>query len=97
MATGITRTDPREEEFLFGPGYHAIQQQVVCQRNGDRPKVPADLVGRSIAVIADSSYVETLQAWQAELPQLSWESSTDSETEQYLAAVSDGPVRWSRR
>ncbi len=86
-AAGLTRTDTREQQYIFGPDYQTIQQQVVCRRGGAAPQEPKDLIGLNVAVIAASSYVETLERWQAELPDLQWVEVAEAGTEQLLEAV----------
>ena len=73
-AAGLTLTRQREEQGLvFGPEYYPVQQQVVCRRqHGKLPRSVEELVGKSIEVIADSSYVERLQELRLEVPELKW-------------------------
>lgn len=73
-AAGITRTPAREARFLFGPSYKNISEMVVTRRGGPDLDDAADLTGVAIGVVAQSSYVETLQDLQAELPELTWEA-----------------------
>jgi membrane-bound lytic murein transglycosylase F len=91
-AAGITRTPEREAAYRFGPDYFLVQQQVVCRRGEVMPEAPADLVGRSVAVLAHSSYVETLTAWRQELPELRWHISDRPTTEQILLSIVEGKV-----
>jgi len=83
-AAGLTRTDAREQNFLFGPDYKTVQQQVVCHRQSRMPNDINDLLTRSILVIAESSYQETLQEQQKLYPELSWEITSELSTEQVL-------------
>ncbi len=91
-AAGITRTDAREQRLDFGLSYQTIQQQVVCHRDAELPEQPVDLLGRHIAVIADSSYSETLNLWREEFADLSWKESREHSTEQILQAIAGGEV-----
>lgn len=92
VAAGITRTSDREATYRYGPDYFLVQQQVVCRADGPMPESPADLVGRTVAVLPHSSYVETLTAWRQELPELRWHISDASTTEQVLLSVAEGRV-----
>ena len=83
-AAGLTRTDVREQKYLFGPDYRTVQQQVVCHRKSRLPKDVTDLIRRSILVIAESSYVEALQEQQKNYPELKWETTSELSTEQVL-------------
>jgi len=71
-AAGITATEARQDRLTFAPAYMAIRQQLVCRRGGVRPAGPGDLEGVSLAVVAGSSYVETLEELAADVPGLEW-------------------------
>ncbi|MDH5484819.1 MAG: membrane-bound lytic murein transglycosylase MltF [Gammaproteobacteria bacterium] len=88
-AAGLTHTKDREQDnFIFGPDYQDVQQQVVCRRNnGNLPASPADLVGLKLAVIENSSYLETLSKLKIDYPALEWQTVTDFDTEQLLEQV----------
>ena len=88
-AAGLTHTEGRDQNgFIFGPEYQEVQQQVVCRRNnGTQPESPADLAGLKLAVIENSSYLETLTSLQNDYPELSWQTVTDVDTEQLLEQV----------
>ncbi len=88
-AAGLTDTEKRRAEgFLFGPPYYQVQQQVVCRRSsGTLPHKIEDLVGKTIQVIADSSYVELLHQIKQDYPRLRWQEVNDTGTEQLLEQV----------
>ncbi len=88
-AAGLTDTERRRQEgFLFGPEYQQVQQQVVCRRGKQAlPKTVDDLAGRSVHVIADSSYSERLHELKPDHPRLRWREVEDSSTEQLLEQV----------
>lgn len=87
-AAGLTRLDSRGEQFLFGPAYYQVQQEVVCHRAGPQPRNPGDLVGLSVRVISGSSYEERLQYLRdTEYPDLEWETDASLSTEQLLQQV----------
>lgn len=89
VAAGITRSDSREDEgFKFGPDYQQVQQLVICRRGAESmPKEPEDLVGLSLAVIAGSTYEETLNELKEDHPDLLWKNETEIDTEQLLEQV----------
>lgn len=86
-AAGLTRTPQRERTYLFGPDYHMVQQQVVCHRDGPRPRGLLDLPKVKLLVIAESSYEERLQELQDAVPELRWETTADLVTEEILTRV----------
>lgn len=92
VAGGITRTHIRSGEFDFGPAYQTVRQQIVCRRNGPRPAVIPDLGKLDLEVIADSSYVERLEALRKQFPKLSWKTVPDVGTETLLRRVWAGKI-----
>jgi membrane-bound lytic murein transglycosylase F len=87
-AAGLTRTAERRDRFRFGPAYQPVTQQVVCRRDNVQPESVEELIGLDIEVIADSSYVERLEALRADgHPDLEWTTSAEADTEQLLRRV----------
>lgn len=86
-AAGLTRTDTREQHYLFGPDYKAVQQQVVCHREVKMPQDVNELLAVSILIIAESSYQETLLELQQSDPELKWSSTSELSAEQVLEQV----------
>lgn len=86
-AAGLTRTEARRQTYRFGPDYRHVQQQVVCRRDGRRPRGPAELPGIGLTVIAASSYAETLTRLQGQLPGLRWQADPEADTEELLERV----------
>ena len=86
-AAGLTRTLEREKEFLFGPDYQNVTQQLVCRRGGKKPKNFDDLTGIEIIVPTDSSYVEQLNKIKVSHPDIQWKEVSDTDTETLLENV----------
>ncbi|MFO8024853.1 membrane-bound lytic murein transglycosylase MltF [Thiohalophilus sp.] len=86
-AAGLTRTEQRENRYRFSNSYQQVTQQVVCRRGGAYPEEPEDLVGLSIEVPAETTYVEELKRLQDEIPGLSWEVNPENDTEHLLEQV----------
>ena len=60
-AAGLTHLPSRTERFTRGPAHTEITEQLVCHRDmRPMPRKPESMPEVSIAVTADSSYVETL-------------------------------------
>lgn len=92
VAAGLTQTDSRALNQNFGPGYKTVQQQVVCHRKVNMPKEVSDLLGRSLLIIAESSYQESLLELKVNYPELKWEATNDLSTEQVLKKVENREV-----
>ncbi|UZE96188.1 membrane-bound lytic murein transglycosylase MltF [Alkalimarinus alittae] len=91
-AAGITKTGTRQQSFLFGPSYHNIKQQVICNRDKGAPRNISDLAGRNIHVIAKSSYVERLKELAQDTPAISWTEHASASTEELIHDVADGLI-----
>jgi membrane-bound lytic murein transglycosylase F len=90
-AAGLTRTEGRADQFLFGATYQIVTQQVVCRRNGKQPNKLEDLEGIELVVPADTSYVERLTYLKRYYPFLTWRVDEQLNTENLLEEV------WRRR
>ena len=86
-AAGLTRTEARSERFLFSDSYQDVTEQVVCRRGGAKPQDAQDLVGLSIMVPADTSYLVQLQQLKEEVPKLDWKVHPEYNTEYLLERV----------
>ena len=91
-AAGLTHTESREENFLFGPTYQVVAQQLVCRRGGKRPKKIEDLVGVNIKVSTNSSYVDRLNKIKELQPDIKWEEIDNVDTETLLEQVSQKKI-----
>jgi membrane-bound lytic murein transglycosylase F len=90
-AAGLTLTETRQKDFLFGPPYFQVQQQLVCRRGGNIPRSIENIGEVSIEVTAASSYVDRLKELSEEFPDLDWQAMELS-TEQVLERVWQGAV-----
>ena len=88
-AAGLTLTQDRAKNMLVGPAYQSVRQQVVSRRGKKRPRRVEDLIGRTVGVVAKSSYVSTLGALRTDYPELSWTEMDSVGTEQLLHRVWD--------
>lgn len=89
-AAGLTLTESRQDDFLFGPPYFQVQQQLVCRKNGNIPGSIQEMKEVSIEVAAQSSYAQRLSELEDEIPGLSWQEK-ELATEQILERV------WQRK
>ncbi len=92
-AAGLTRLASRDERFTQGPVHHSVREQLICHREMvPLPTTFDKLEGVEIQVVADSSYVETLDNVVAEHPAVSYATTEELGTEQLLAAVFEGEL-----
>jgi len=78
-AAGLTVTHKREQKVTFAEPYLAVTQSLLYNPTHPRPKSVADLVGKHIVVIGNSSHSERLRELQKTLPDLTWEERNDLE------------------
>lgn len=86
-AAGLTVTSERDRDFLFGPIYQEVEQQLVCRRGGARPDKVEELPGLTLQLPVDTSYHETLSRFKQAIPQLQWDVLEDADTETLLEKV----------
>lgn len=91
-AAGLTRTDEREKQFLFGPEYFTVQQQVIGNRNHPYPRKIEELQNFDPVVLKNSSYVEQLRKLQLQHPLLHWRETDEYSTDQMLEQVWFGKI-----
>lgn len=91
-AAGLTITPEREKHIRFGPAYQTVQQQLVYNSLNFKPAAFKDLLGKKVAVIAGSSYVERLTQAQKQLPTLAWREIASIETEELLERIAAGEI-----
>jgi len=91
-AAGLVISDERQTRLQFSTPYLPISTQVVYQRGQRRPKKPEDLVGKRIAVIAESRQAELLTALKEHLPELSFEPLPKAEVTDLLRMVDTGQI-----
>ncbi len=96
-AAGLTITESRKDWVRFTPAYQTITQQLVYRMGSDnkRPRKLADLVGKHIEVVADSSHVEQLEELQASQPELEWIENPELDSGELLNLVWEQVIDFS--
>lgn len=91
-AAGLSRTNDRERRMRFSIPYFETNALVVYRRGGLKPAAYEDLTQGRLMVTSTSVHAERLRQWQAEIPELSWSESTDTETADLLQLVASGNI-----
>jgi membrane-bound lytic murein transglycosylase F len=94
-AAGLTITSDREEKFLFGPAYQEITEQLVYNIANKRPKKLSQVGGGTLEIVANSSHEEKLKYLKDLIPDLSWKSNHELESEELLQMVSDNIIEYT--
>jgi len=90
IAAGMSITPERQQNYRFGPIYQTSTPVVIYRAGETRPRLVADLVGRSLAVNAGASYIDLLQQLQLTYDNLEWEAVESAGVEQLLQMVTVG-------
>lgn len=96
-ASILTVTPERAREFDFSPAYLQAAASVVYRVKKGRkaPKKVADLYGKKIAVLPDSSHAELLRRYQLSHPELTWQEPENVSSLDLLEQVYNGDVDYS--
>lgn len=89
-AGGIALAHADEAQLRLTPPYQQVRLQVVYGRGTARPRTPEQMIGREIAVPADSIYADRLRALAGEHPDLAWREVEHRRPEELLELVSEG-------
>ena len=91
-SAAITKTEERSKEYLFGPSYYQVQQQMICSRDlnkkGKFPSSLDDLNGLKIVVGKDTSYEKSMQEAKVADSNISYDVNNEYSTAQLLEMVS---------
>lgn len=94
-AAGLTVTADRAQRVAFGPPYQRVAQSLIYRQGEARPRTVADLAGKRIEVVAQSSYVETLAAARGKVPGLTWTENPTADAGELLMRVAQGDVDYT--
>lgn len=89
-AAGLTVTADRARRVDFGPPYQTVSQVVVYHRGRKAPRSVADLAGGRLEVVANSSYVEALNAARGQHAGLTWIEDPTADAGELLDRVARG-------
>lgn len=88
-AAGIAPTENRQQKLDFSEPYFMVDAVVVYRAGETKPRQPEDLIGKSIAIIANSSHAEMLQNLQQQYTDIEWDELQRLESIDFLEMVRD--------
>jgi len=94
LAAGLTVTDKRLAKYRFAPSYNDVSQKLVFKQGQKRPRKLADLTG-TLMVSANSSHVENLANLKLNNETLTWQESSELDSEELLLKVLDGTIDYT--
>jgi len=90
-AAGLSVTKQRQKEFVFGPKYFLVQEQMICHKDMYKdknfPKDMEDLSGLNIVVGKSTSYEQTLENLRELYPKMKLRYDENSSTQSLLEQV----------
>lgn len=94
LAAGLSITEKRLQRFRFAPTYETISQKLVFKQGNVRPRKIDDLTGK-LMVMSGSSYVENLEKLKQTHSELTWEETTEFDSEELLTKVLNGEIDYT--
>ena len=88
-AAGLTATEERRKDFIFGPAYLSVHTVVAYNTDKPRPKNIHDLVGKRVGVLAGSSASEQLALELLAEPRLTWDAVAATDSIELLDRLAD--------
>ena len=89
-AAGLISHGDRSDRVRFGPVFQRIDQHVVYRLQDRLPKTPADLIGKRIVVMRNSTHATSLARLAPRWPGLEWTEVKGGDTLDLLAQVAEG-------
>lgn len=89
-SAGLSATEERRRNFIFGPAYLSIHKVVAYNTDRPRPRSIRDLVGKRVAVVAGSSSADQIRAERVNVPELHWEEVRVGDSAALLDQLTDG-------
>jgi membrane-bound lytic murein transglycosylase F len=84
----VVRDEPGR--VRYGPVFQHIDQYVIYRVGDPLPKSPADLVGRRVSVLRNSTHAASLRRVAASVPGLEWKELRRGDALDLLALVAEG-------
>lgn len=88
-AAGIAITAEREKFLTFSDPYFTLDAVIVYRAGEPKPRTAEDLIGKSIAVVANSSHAEMLGQLKQQHASLTWDELPRLESIDFLEMVRD--------
>ncbi|MDR7090933.1 membrane-bound lytic murein transglycosylase MltF [Cellvibrio fibrivorans] len=94
-AAGLTALESRANKVTFAAPFMQVTQQLVYNSRLPQPASVADLNGKEVLVVANSSHAERFKALQAEFPELQWRAVINAEMIDLLEMINKGEADYA--
>jgi len=91
-AAGLSATDSRRRFLDFGHPYNTVDMHLVYRLGTGRPREIADIAGRRIEVVANSSHSDMMAKLADAVPGIEWAENADLEVRDLLEKVALGEI-----
>jgi membrane-bound lytic murein transglycosylase F len=94
LASGLSVTPKRLEQYDFSPSYDEVSQKLIFKQGNIRPRNLDDLTGE-LMVTAKSSHAENLAKLKLTHDNLQWQETNDYDNEELLEKVLAGEIDYT--
>lgn len=94
-AAGLSITPSRREFVNFGHPYEMVDMHLIYKLGTGKPQSIADVIGRSVEVVAGTSHADMLASLQEIYPDLAWVENANVEVAELLEKVAAGEVEFT--
>jgi len=94
-ASGLSARLSGTSSYWYSSPYLEVRQQIVYRSGSARPRCVADLVGKRVMVLAQSSSADALAEAQRAHPGLGWMEATRIETFELLRKIMDDEIDYA--
>ncbi len=93
-AAGLLYNRDRLVDAKTGPKYLSVSQQLIYRKGTTRPRSFNDIKGK-LMVMAGSAHASTLKHLKQQYPALTWEETSDYNSNQLLEMVAEGKIDYT--
>lgn len=94
-SAGLSTSPANLQRFTFTAPYLESQPLVVYRVGNKKPRTPADLIGREIVVVADSSHSAMLENMRNTHPEIAWRELNNVDYIDVLGRVESGEIDYT--
>ena len=94
-ASGLSARLSASSSYWYSSPYLEVRQQIVYKSGSPRPRSLADLAGKRVMVLAQTSSADALAEAQRVQPDLAWMEATRIETFELLRKITDDEIDYA--
>lgn len=94
IAAGLTESKKRKQKYRLSPPLYQVDQVLIFRKGTNVPHSVSELNGE-LTVLANSSFVETLEECQMKISALNWQETHDHNIEELLEMVANKTITYT--